>query len=55
VFGLTVSGKNGFNAVFADGSVRFIRGDISEPTLRALITRNGGEQVDLSKLDWQYQ
>jgi hypothetical protein len=29
-----------------DGSVRFIRKDISERTLRALITRAGNEVVD---------
>jgi len=36
---------NGFNAVFADGSVHFIPGNTSEPLLRGLITRNGGEKV----------
>jgi hypothetical protein len=33
----------GFNAVFCDGSVRFIRKTVKEPTLRAMITRAGGE------------
>ncbi|MDR3632455.1 MAG: DUF1559 domain-containing protein [Isosphaeraceae bacterium] len=33
----------GFNALFADGSVRFLKTSISEQILRGLITRNGGE------------
>jgi prepilin-type processing-associated H-X9-DG protein len=37
----------GFNALFADGSVRFIRNSINELTLRGLITRSGGEVVSL--------
>jgi hypothetical protein len=41
----------GFVACFGDGTTRFIRSDTDEATLRALITRNGGEAVDLSKLD----
>lgn len=36
----------GFNALFMDGSVRFIRSTINEKTLRALITRNGGEVIN---------
>jgi prepilin-type processing-associated H-X9-DG protein len=40
----------GFNAAFADGSVRYLREGIDEAVLRALITRNGGEQVDVAKL-----
>jgi hypothetical protein len=43
--------KPGFNAVFGDGSSRFIDSRADEKTLRGLITRNGGEKVDLSKLD----
>jgi prepilin-type processing-associated H-X9-DG protein len=35
----------GFNAAFADGSVKFIRDDVPEATLRAWITRNGMEVV----------
>jgi hypothetical protein len=31
--------------LFADGSVAFIKNDIDEPTLRALCTRAGGENV----------
>jgi hypothetical protein len=38
-------GAPGFLAAFADGSVRFISKSIAEQTLRALITRNGGEAV----------
>jgi prepilin-type processing-associated H-X9-DG protein len=37
--------KEGFNALFADGSVRFIPHDFDVPTLRALITRAGGEVI----------
>jgi hypothetical protein len=35
----------GFYALFADGSVRFFNKKISEKTLRAYITRNGGEVI----------
>ena len=38
--------KDGSLALFADGSVAFIKGDIDEPTLRALITRNGAESCE---------
>lgn len=41
----------GFNAFFADGTARFLPASTDEKTLRALATRNGGEPVDLSKLD----
>jgi hypothetical protein len=33
----------GFNATFADGSVRFFRSTIKESSLEKMITRNGGE------------
>lgn len=36
----------GFSAAFCDGSVRFLRQNIKESVLRALITRNAGELVD---------
>jgi prepilin-type processing-associated H-X9-DG protein len=36
---------NGYNALFADGSVRFISESIDEMTLRALFTRAGGEAI----------
>jgi prepilin-type processing-associated H-X9-DG protein len=35
----------GFNALFADGSVRFIMNSIAEQTLRAVITKAGGEVI----------
>ena len=34
---------DGFRAAMADGSVRFVRKEIRETTVRALVTRNGGE------------
>jgi len=37
----------GFNVAFADGSVRFLPEDINEQTLRAYITKAGGERIDL--------
>jgi hypothetical protein len=40
----------GFNAGFCDGEVRFIRRGIDEQMLRALITRAGGEIVDLDRI-----
>jgi hypothetical protein len=36
---------DGFRAVMADGSARFIKKEISETTLRAAITRNGGDTL----------
>jgi hypothetical protein len=42
--------KNIFRACFADGSVRYIRSDADEATLRALVTRNGREP--LAELNW---
>jgi hypothetical protein len=47
----SIGSEPGFNAVFADSTVRFIRKGIDEKTIRALITRHGGEKVDLSRLD----
>ena len=35
----------GFNVLFCDGSVRFLKDSVSLQVLRALITRNGGEVV----------
>ena len=40
--------SGGFNAAFCDGSVRFLKQNIKESVLRALITRNGGELIDPS-------
>jgi hypothetical protein len=42
--------KEGFNAAFADGAVRFIGKDADKDTLRAAITRAGGEVIDFKKL-----
>jgi uncharacterized protein (TIGR03067 family)/prepilin-type processing-associated H-X9-DG protein len=42
--------SNGMNLGFADGSVRWVRRDIDPKTLRALITHQGGEIIDESKL-----
>jgi hypothetical protein len=44
-------GATYFLAFFGDGSVRPIRMDLKEKTLRALITANGGETIDHSELD----
>ena len=46
-----VARKPGFTACFADGSVRFIRNSADEHLIRAIITRNGGEPVDVSDLE----
>ncbi len=35
----------GINAIFADGSVRYLQETIAPTTLRALLTRNGGEVI----------
>jgi hypothetical protein len=42
--------RDGFRACIVAGSYRFIRYDTDEATLRALITRNGGETVDGSSV-----
>jgi prepilin-type N-terminal cleavage/methylation domain-containing protein/prepilin-type processing-associated H-X9-DG protein len=36
----------GFNALFADGSVRFIKDSVAAQVFRALITRAGGEVIN---------
>jgi prepilin-type processing-associated H-X9-DG protein len=36
---------NGYNVAMADGSVRWVASSVSQQTLRALITRNGAEQI----------
>jgi hypothetical protein len=41
----------GFNACFADATSRFISSRTDERTIRGLITRNGGEKVEPSKLE----
>ncbi len=40
----------GFNALFADGSVRFIPNSMNANRFRDLVTRNGGEIVDLAQI-----
>jgi len=48
---LTGPFHDGFRVTFADGSRGFIRKDVSEAMLRALITRNGGESVRYDEVD----
>jgi prepilin-type processing-associated H-X9-DG protein len=45
VKGLGSVHTGGFNALFADGSVRFLKNSVPPTTLDALITRNGGEVI----------
>ncbi|WP_435018015.1 sigma-70 family RNA polymerase sigma factor [Tundrisphaera sp. TA3] len=45
-----ISQPGGFNALFADGAVRFIKRSTSVPTLKALLSRDGGEAVDPDNL-----
>jgi hypothetical protein len=42
--------KDGIVAGLGDGSVRFLTRNLDEETIRALITRNGGEPVEWTKL-----
>jgi hypothetical protein len=42
--------KDGIAAAFADGSVRFLTRDLDDETILALITRNGGEPIEWTKL-----
>jgi hypothetical protein len=42
---------DGFHALYADGYVQFIKKEIKPETLRALITRAGGEAVDRRNLE----
>ena len=42
-----VGGKTKFQAAFVDGSVRTMKADTPEKTLKALFTRNGGEVVTI--------
>lgn len=42
--------REGFHVGFADASVQFIRRTIKPDLLRALITRNGGEVIDLTAI-----
>ena len=43
--GVAGSFPGGFQVLFADGSVRFLESNISMATLRAYLTRNGGEKI----------
>jgi len=45
-----VGGDHGVNVLFCDGSVRFFRSGPPPAALRALVTPNGGEVVDVDKL-----
>jgi prepilin-type processing-associated H-X9-DG protein len=48
---LAAGSVDGFNVLMADGSVRFLRkARLPERTLRALITRDGGERVQADDL-----
>jgi Protein of unknown function (DUF1559) len=47
---LEISVKSGFVAGFADGSSRFIPTETDEKIVRAMMTRNGGEQVGAGDL-----
>jgi prepilin-type processing-associated H-X9-DG protein len=42
--------SGGFNALFADGMVRFLKQSIAERDLHAIITRNGEEPVELDAI-----
>ena len=47
--GLKCLFDDGFRVGLADGSIRFVSKDISEASLRAAITRNGGDEPGI---DW---
>ena len=38
--------NNGFNALFADGAVRFMKNSINPSVLGAILTRNGSQDVE---------
>ena len=40
---------NGFHVVFADGSTRFLKANLSPETLKAIITAKGSEVIDFEK------
>jgi prepilin-type processing-associated H-X9-DG protein len=48
MFGFGSRHPGGFNALFADGSVRFLKTSIGQGTLAALLSRAGGEVVPLT-------
>ena len=45
--GLGMTYRKGFNAVFVDGSTRFLDNSVSDETLKNLVLRNDGNVVDL--------
>jgi beta-lactamase regulating signal transducer with metallopeptidase domain len=47
---LGMPGADGFEATFADGSVRHLKLTIAEPVLRALFTKSGGEVIDFNQV-----
>ncbi len=47
----TIGSHRVFNALFADGSLHYIRKGKDPETLRAFLTRNGGEVLDWSDVD----
>jgi hypothetical protein len=49
---LTGPFPEGFRAAFADGIRHWIRTDVKEQTLRALITRNGGEKISMNEFEY---
>jgi prepilin-type processing-associated H-X9-DG protein len=48
--GLGGYSANGFNAAYADGSVRFLPNSVNATVLKALITRDGGEVIRFDEL-----
>lgn len=46
-----VGERPGFTAAFVDGHTRFLLAPVDEQTMRAFITRNGGEQIDPKMAD----
>jgi prepilin-type processing-associated H-X9-DG protein len=42
---------NGFNALFGDGSVKFLKDTIDLMLFKALLTRNGGEVIAFDQID----
>jgi prepilin-type processing-associated H-X9-DG protein len=51
--GLSSHHEGFVNALFADGSVKRIRTDVSRATLKALLTVNGGEKLDPASWQWK--
>ena len=43
--------KSGFNALLADGSVRFVKKEVKDDILRKYITRAGNEPVGANDFD----